>query len=70
MTEEQSLREQLIILHRHYMEACEPIIRRLAAIESMKPPSLITLLPAERECCGTFPKTPHRKTCENWRGKK
>lgn len=38
MTEEQSLREELIILHRHYMEACEPIIKRLAAIERMKPP--------------------------------
>jgi len=28
------------------------------------------LLPAERECCGTFPKTPHRATCEKYRGNK
>lgn len=24
----------------------------------------------ERECCGTFHGSPHRKTCEKWRGKK
>lgn len=28
------------------------------------------LLPPERECCGTFKGSPHRKTCEKWRGKK
>lgn len=26
--------------------------------------------PIERECCGTFFRTPHRSTCPNWRGKK
>ena len=29
-----------------------------------------SLLPDERECCGTFPRTPHRSTCKNYRGKK
>lgn len=29
-----------------------------------------SLLPDERECCGTFPRTPHRLTCKNYRGKK
>ena len=28
-----------------------------------------SFLPDERECCGTFPGTPHRSTCANWRGK-
>ena len=23
----------------------------------------------ERECCGTFHDSPHRKTCEKWKGK-
>lgn len=26
-------------------------------------------LPAERDCCGTFPRTPHRATCAKYRGK-
>jgi hypothetical protein len=26
-------------------------------------------LPKERECCGTFPRTPHRATCAKYRGK-
>ena len=26
-------------------------------------------LPDERECCGTFPRTPHRSTCAKYRGK-
>ncbi len=29
-----------------------------------------SLLPDERECCGTFPRTPHRSTCAKYRGKK
>lgn len=29
-----------------------------------------SLLPNERECCGTFPRTPHRSTCAKYRGKK
>lgn len=27
------------------------------------------MLPKERECCGTFPRTPHRSTCAKYRGK-
>ena len=27
------------------------------------------LMPIERECCGTFPGTPHRATCAKYRGK-
>lgn len=38
MNEEQYLRGQLVELHRSYQKACEPIVKRLAAIESMKPP--------------------------------
>jgi len=30
---------------------------------------VIASLPKERECCGTFPRTPHRATCEKYRGK-
>lgn len=31
--------------------------------------SALDLLPPERECCGTFPNTPHRSTCPKYRGK-
>lgn len=30
---------------------------------------VVDLLPDERECCGTFPRTPHRSTCAKYRGK-
>ncbi len=44
------------------------------ADESPRPaaPHLInpaSSLPAERPCCGTFPRTPHRASCEHYRGK-
>ena len=32
-------------------------------------PSLEVHLPQERECCGTFPGTHHRATCDKYRGK-
>ena len=43
----------------------------LAAIQSSEDTvSAIDLLPQERDCCGTFPRTPHRSTCPKYRGKK
>jgi hypothetical protein len=29
----------------------------------------VCLLEQERDCCGTFPNTPHRCTCPKYRGK-
>lgn len=26
-----------------------------------------SLLPVERECCGTFPRSPHRASCEHYK---
>ena len=49
------------------------IVERLTvAIASVKGAAInpASLLPDERECCGTFPRTPHRSTCKNYRGKK
>jgi hypothetical protein len=37
MTEEQMLREQLAALENAYRKQAEPIVRRLAAIEMIKP---------------------------------
>jgi len=41
MTEEQELRAQLAEIYRQHQKACEPIIRRLAAIHARKTPRLI-----------------------------
>jgi hypothetical protein len=45
MTEEQHLRAQLAELHRSYLTAVEPIVKRLAEIEAAKPfdPRLVLL---------------------------
>ena len=38
MSEEQQLREIIAMIHRDYQKQIEPYVRRLVAIESMKPP--------------------------------
>ncbi len=44
--------------------------RSLTCCACYRKKKIVDLLPAERECCGTFPNTPHRATCEKFRGKK
>lgn len=42
----------------------------LGVKHEQKPVSLASVMPDERACCGTFPRTPHRSTCSKFRGKK
>ena len=64
----------------HFVEATESMREAEAAIASVKAScgaqsetakiDPVSLLPDVRECCGTFPRTPHRSTCAKYRGKK
>ena len=50
-------------------EIYEAVSRRSNPEAHTKIDALIASLPRERVCCGTFPRTPHRATCEKYRGK-
>lgn len=50
-------------------EIYESVSRRANPEAHAKIDALIASLPQERECCGTFPRTPHRSTCAKYRGK-
>ncbi len=50
-------------------EIYEAVSRRANPEAHAQLDALIARLPKERECCGTFPRTPHRATCAKYRGK-
>ena len=55
-TEEQYLHDQITILQKQYAMALEPYIKRLAAIESMRPPKPILLSRDAAMELGFFPR--------------
>lgn len=50
------------------MDDCHEAQDAIARVKDGVDPK--SLLPIERDCCGTFPRTPHRSTCKHYRGKK
>lgn len=50
-------------------EIYDAVSRRANPESHVKIEAIISSLPNERDCCGTFPKTPHRSTCAKYRGK-
>lgn len=59
---------------RDFQAAASPdvVLELIAMVRTAGHKTTVTprdLLPTERECCGTFPRTPHRSTCKHYRGK-
>jgi hypothetical protein len=69
-------RDELLAAIEYHQAQTRPIQSTIDVIARVKGESLPSkpaendLAGIERECCGTFFRTPHRSTCKNYRGKK